>query len=74
MNPDDGEKHTAFMSVSSKYPVPAAMMQPTNNPIMTAQDFIMGLPNLSQRMIVAKTANPSPVFFLLAHFRYICYM
>lgn len=36
-------------------------MQPTSRPTITAQDFMMGEPNRSQRMIVTKTRKPSPI-------------
>jgi hypothetical protein len=44
----------------SKYPQAAAMMQPTSRPPMTLADFMIGEPNLSRRMMVRKTTNPSP--------------
>lgn len=50
------------MSDVSKYPVAAAIMEPTNSPITTLHDFIIGLPNLSQIMIVTKAENPSPTY------------
>lgn len=52
---------TASIPLFEKYPVPPAIMQPTRSPITTLVDFIIGLPNLSHRMIVRKTENPSPI-------------
>lgn len=37
------------------------MIHPTKRPTTTAQDFMIGDPNLSQRMIVKKTEKPSPM-------------
>lgn len=35
-------------------------LQPTKSPMTTAVDFMMGLPNLSQEMIVTNTRKPRP--------------
>jgi hypothetical protein len=53
----------------SKYPQAAAMIQPTRSPMTTAVDFMMGLPNRSQIMIVTKTENPRPMNSALPHGR-----
>jgi hypothetical protein len=45
----------------SKYPQAAAIIQPVKRPITTAQDFIIGEPNRSQRMMVMNTEKPSPM-------------
>lgn len=47
-----------------KYPVAAAMTQPTKSPIITLVDFMIGDPNLSQSRIVTKTENPRPEVLL----------
>ena len=44
---------------AEKYPVAPAMIQPTRRPTTTAQDFMIGLPKRSQRMMVTKTEKPS---------------
>ena len=49
-----------WIPVSSKYPVAAAMMQPTRRPMTTAVDFMMGAPYRSDRMMVRKTERPRP--------------
>ena len=55
----------ALMLDAEKYPVALAMMHPTSRPMTTAQDFMMGLPNLSHMMIVAKTEKPRPIYSAL---------
>jgi hypothetical protein len=49
-----------LMPDGSKYPQAAAMIQPTSRPPITLADFIIGEPNLSSRIMVRKTTNPSP--------------
>src|SRR5271156_1139933 len=44
-----------------KYPQAAATIQPTRRPTTTAQDFMIGEPNRSARMMVTKTKKPSPM-------------
>lgn len=51
----------------SKYPVAAAIMQPTRSPRTTEVLFMMGAPNLSQIIIVRKTENPNPMNSALPH-------
>ena len=55
------EYHTSSIPVRSKYPQAAPMMQPTNRPIMTAHDFMMGAPKRSQKIIVTNTEKPRPI-------------
>jgi hypothetical protein len=55
----------ASMLVREKYPHAAATIQPTNRPRTTAQLFMIGEPNLSQKMIVTNTRNPSPIYSAL---------
>ena len=42
-------------------------MHPTSRPTTTAQDFMIGDPNRSQRMMVTKTRKPSPMNSGLPH-------
>jgi hypothetical protein len=53
-------EHTASIPVRSKYPVAAAIMQPTRRPNMTLADFMIGDPNLSMIRMVTKTEKPRP--------------
>lgn len=55
----------ALIPEAEKYPVAPAMMQPTRRPTTTAQDFMMGLPKRSQRMMVTKTEKPRPMYSAL---------
>ncbi len=48
------------MPAREKYPQAAATMHPARSPTTTAQDFMIGLPKRSERMIVTKTRNPRP--------------
>ena len=50
-----------------KYPHAAATMQPTSRPKMTPQDFMMGDPNRSMKMIVTNTVKPRPMNWALPH-------
>jgi hypothetical protein len=56
---------TALIPDGSKYPHAAAIIQPTNNPITTADDFIIGDPSLSQIRMVTNTENPRPIYSAL---------
>lgn len=44
-------------------------MHPTNNPIITEEDFMMGDPTLSQIRMVTNTENPRPTNSALPHGR-----
>ncbi|KAG9680124.1 hypothetical protein KCU87_g127, partial [Aureobasidium melanogenum] len=50
----------ASIPLRSKYPHAAATIHPTSKPMTTAQDFMIGLPKRSVKMMLTKTRNPSP--------------
>jgi hypothetical protein len=60
---------TAATPEPSKYPVAAPMMQPTNKPMITLADFMIGEPNRSVRRIVRNTENPRPMYCADPHGR-----
>ncbi|KAH0238469.1 Xanthine/uracil permease, partial [Aureobasidium melanogenum] len=48
----------ASIPLRSKYPHAAATIHPTSKPMTTAQDFMIGLPKRSVKMMLTKTRNP----------------
>jgi hypothetical protein len=57
------------MFEDDQYPVAPEIAQPTPSPIKTAADFIMGEPNCSTIITLAKTLKPRPINFGSPHGR-----
>ena len=51
----------AVMPEALKYPHAAATIQPMSRPTTTAQDFMIGDPKRSARMMETKTRKPRPM-------------